>query len=62
VEAEPAPAGTLDEENRLLAEALRAERKQDRARAHRLFSELLRKHPASLLAVEAEAGLSRTRQ
>lgn len=64
VEAEPAPvpAGTLDEQNRLLAEALRAERKQDRARAHRLFNELLLKHPASPLAFEAEAGLSRTRQ
>jgi len=62
VEVEPAPAGTLDAENRLLAEALRAERKRDRARAHRLFSELLRKHPASPLAIEAEAGLSRTRE
>jgi len=62
VEPAPPPSGTLDEENRLLADALRAERNQDRVRAHRLFSELLRKHPASPLAVEAEAGLSRTRE
>jgi ferric-dicitrate binding protein FerR (iron transport regulator) len=59
---EPQPTGTLDAENRLLAEALRAERKQDRARAHRLFEELLEKHPSSPLATDAAKGLSRTRE
>jgi len=61
-EAPPVPTqGTLDAENRLLADALRAEGHSDRARAHRLFSELLREHPSSPLAVEARAGLARTR-
>jgi hypothetical protein len=59
---EPEPTGTLDAENRLLAEALRAERKQDRARAHRLFEELLEKHPSSPLAADAAKGLARTRE
>jgi len=60
--SEPEPTGTLDAENRLLAEALSAERKNDRARAQRLFAELLRKHPSSPLAVDAAAGLQRTRE
>lgn len=60
--SEPEPVGTLDAENRLLAEALSAERKNDRARAQRLFAELLRKHPSSPLAVDAAAGLQRTRE
>lgn len=53
--------GTLDAENRLLADALRAERTNDRVRAHRLFAELLAKHPSSLLAADAARGLERTR-
>jgi hypothetical protein len=60
--SEREPAGTLDAENRLLAEALSAERKHDRARAQRLFAELLHKHPSSPLAVDAAAGLQRTRE
>lgn len=60
--SEAEPAGTLDAENRLLAEALSAERKRDRARAQRLFAELLRKHPSSPLAIDAAAGLQRTRE
>lgn len=55
------PAGTLDAENRLLAEALSAERKRDRARARQLFAELLEKHPSSPLAADAAKGLARTR-
>jgi hypothetical protein len=55
------PAGTLDAENRLLAEALSAERKRDRARARQLFAELLQKHPGSPLAADAAKGLARTR-
>jgi hypothetical protein len=60
LEVEPA-GGTLDAENRLLAEALSAERKQDRARARKLFAELLEKHPSSPLVTEAAKGLARTR-
>lgn len=56
-----APSGTLDAENRLLAEALRAERRNERSRARRLFAELLREHPSSPLALEASKGLERTR-
>jgi TolA-binding protein len=45
----------------LLAEALSAERKQDRTRARQLFAELLEKHPSSPLAADAAKGLARTR-
>jgi ferric-dicitrate binding protein FerR (iron transport regulator) len=53
--------GTLDAENRLLAEALSAERENDRVRANALFRQLLERHPSSPLASEARAGLGRTR-
>jgi ferric-dicitrate binding protein FerR (iron transport regulator) len=59
--ASNAARGTLDAENRLLADALSAERADDRARAHALFNELLARHPGSPLATEARAGLQRTR-
>jgi hypothetical protein len=55
------PDGTLDEENRLLAAALQAERDRDHARARKLFAALLARHPSSPLAPEARAGLDRTR-
>lgn len=59
--AKKAAAGTLDAENRLLAEALSAERTHDTRRAHDLFRTLLNRHPDSPLATEAAAGLQRTR-
>ena len=58
--SEPEGIGTLDAENRLLAEALSAETKNDRVRARRLFAELLREHPSSPLAADAARGLERT--
>jgi hypothetical protein len=55
------PDGTLEQENRLLAAALAAERGHDLERARELFTELLATHPDSPLVPEARAGLARTR-
>jgi TolA-binding protein len=56
-----APSGTLAEENRLLSDALAAERDDDRARARRLFQKLLDRYPSSPLARDAASGIERTR-
>jgi TolA-binding protein len=57
----PAPAGTLDEENRLLESALSAERAGDLRQARKLFAQLLTRHPNSPLIPEARLGLARVR-
>jgi hypothetical protein len=54
-------ASTLERENQLLAEGLRAEQSGDKGRARRLFAALLAHYPSSPLAPEARAGLTRTR-
>jgi len=51
---------TLPVENRLLADALRAERSGDTATARALFQKLVTRYPQSPLAPEASAGLART--
>jgi hypothetical protein len=55
------PASTLERENRLLADGLRAEQTGDQQGARRLFSALLAEFPQTPLAPEARAGLTRTR-
>lgn len=49
----------LDQQNRLLATALAAERQGDVARARAAFDELVRRHPDSPFGPEARAGLAR---
>lgn len=49
----------LDQQNRLLAMALAAERRGDVARARAAFGELLQRHPDSPFGPEARAGLAR---
>lgn len=51
--------GQLDQQNRLLATALAAERKGDLGRARAAFDELLRRYPDSPFGPEARAGLTR---
>ncbi len=53
------PASTLQQESELLASALAAEQRGDRARARRELRTLLRRHPQSPLANEARAALER---
>jgi hypothetical protein len=50
---------TLERENALLSEALRAERDGDHARAHTLFQSLIEHYPSSPLLPEARAGVVR---
>jgi hypothetical protein len=59
--ATPAPplASTLERENALLSEALRAERDGDHERALTLFSQLIQRYPSSPLLPEARAGAVR---
>jgi FecR protein len=54
-------SSTLEVENRLLADALRAEQLGEDARASTLFKQLLETYPESQLAPEARAGLARTK-
>jgi FecR protein len=54
-------SSTLEVENRLLADALRAEQLGEDARASALFKQLLETYPESQLAPEARAGLARTK-
>ena len=51
--------GTLEQETQLLSRALAAERRGERRVARQLYSELLRRYPASPLAPEAKKGYSR---
>jgi len=60
-EADAPAASTLERENRLLADGLRAEQTGDQLGARRLFGALLTQYPQSPLAPEARAGLARTR-
>jgi hypothetical protein len=55
------PASTLDRENQLLADGLRAEQSGDQTRARKLFAALLAQYPSSPLAPEARAGIARTK-
>lgn len=57
----PPVASTLERENQLLADGLRAEQTGDQARARRLFASLLAQYPKSPLAPEARAGIARTK-
>lgn len=59
--AQQSPTGTLADESRLLAAALVKEREGQRAQARELFQTLVTRYPQSALAVEARAGLARTR-
>lgn len=54
-------ASTLERENQLLADGLRAEQTGDQARARKLFGSLLTQYPNSPLAPEARAGIARTK-
>jgi hypothetical protein len=54
-------ASTLERENRLLADGLRAEQTGEQARARKLFVSLLAQFPNSPLAPEARAGIARTK-
>ncbi len=51
--------GTLAEETRLMSLALSAERKGQRTKARRLYSEIVNEYPDSPLAPDAKRGLSR---
>jgi len=51
--------GQLDQQNRLLAAALAAERLGDLAQARSAFDELIRRYPESPFGPEARAGLAR---
>jgi hypothetical protein len=59
--ANESSSGTLAEESRLLAAALVKEREGSRAQAYELFLSLTTRFPQSALAIEARAGLTRTR-
>lgn len=57
--AQASREGQLDQQNRLLATALAAERRGDVTRARAAFHDLLRRHPDSPFGPEARAGLAR---
>jgi ferric-dicitrate binding protein FerR (iron transport regulator) len=57
--AQASRQGQLDQQNRLLATALAAERRGDITHARAAFADLLRRHPDSPFGPEARAGLAR---
>lgn len=57
----PGPKSSLEEESRLLAAALSAEKSGRIAEARAAFSELIRRYPSSRFSPEARAGLARSK-
>lgn len=61
-EPPPASSGQLMQQNRLLSQALAAEREGELEQARRAFERLLAEHPTSPLAPDARRGLARIGQ